>query len=390
MYSEDTLLRLIERIYDAALAPESWPEFLDGLAGVTDGHCVNLMFIETMRPGSSLNTVVRFDPEGIRLYNEHYSALDPWREAVSSRGLFRTAAVGLGRSLIDSKKVAETEFYNDFGRRFGVGGGVTAIIRAEPPVSALLNVSERPHGQEFGENEVLLLRRLLPHLQRSLQVHERLATVAAARSAGEEVLDRLPFGVVLVDASGRAVLVNHAAQQILDARDGLTLHDRNLVAANVAQTTELGNLIAGAIAASQRDSQRAPGGPLAVGRPSLRTPLQVLVTPVRSSEASFGLTLTRAPRAAVFVTDPANGTVAADQVLRVCFQLTPSETLVVRELLQGRNVKEAASELQLTENTVRSYLKAILAKTGCRSQSDLVAHLLRSVAALRSREPEGR
>ena len=38
MYSEDTLLRLIERIYDAALAPELWPMFLEGLSEVVDGH----------------------------------------------------------------------------------------------------------------------------------------------------------------------------------------------------------------------------------------------------------------------------------------------------------------------------------------------------------------
>jgi hypothetical protein len=43
-WPEDTLLRRIERIYDAALVLERRPEFLEALADVIDGHVANLAF----------------------------------------------------------------------------------------------------------------------------------------------------------------------------------------------------------------------------------------------------------------------------------------------------------------------------------------------------------
>jgi hypothetical protein len=44
LWREDTFLRRIERIYDAALVPERWSEFLEALADVIDGHVGNLAF----------------------------------------------------------------------------------------------------------------------------------------------------------------------------------------------------------------------------------------------------------------------------------------------------------------------------------------------------------
>jgi DNA-binding CsgD family transcriptional regulator/PAS domain-containing protein len=382
MYSEDTLLRLIERIYDAALAPGRWPEFLEALADLIDGHVVNLALTNPTLTETAMSFAVRFDPEAQRLYHEHYCVLDPWAKVAIKRGLLRTGVVGLGGSLIEQHELERTEFYNDFGRRFGIMGGVTAVIRADPALTATLNSSQRQGGRQFDESELLLLRRLLPHLQRAFQVHERLSGVAAARIAAEDVLDRVPFGVVLVDASGRAVLVNAAAQQILDARDGLTLRDKMLVTASVPQTTELRALVAGAIAASRGDPLPGCGGALAIGRPSLKRPLQALVTPLRVAGTVFSLSAA-APSAAVFISDPELQPLTNDAILRQFFGLTPAETRLASLLLQQKSVEEAAEILRISLNTARTYMKKLFEKTGTRRQSELVRLLGGGVGQLR-------
>jgi len=96
--------------------------------------------------------------------------------------------------------------------------------------------------------------------------------------AGEDVIERLPFDVLLLDGSGEVLFLNRSAREVLDPRDGLMLRNRRLVSADVAQTSALRTLIDGAIAASQGDLQRPPGGPLALGSIARKTPLQVLVT----------------------------------------------------------------------------------------------------------------
>lgn len=382
VYSERTLLRLIEHIYDAALAPELWPTFLDALADAMKAHTANIGFISTT-DSPTIACAVRFDPEANRKYEEYYARLDPWEIAATRRGLVRTGVVALGDALVPRSEYEKTEFYNDFARAYAFVGGVAAVIRADSSQSALLNVMHRKEGPEFTEREVALLKRLLPHLQRAFDVHQRFDGLVRARGAAEEVIDRMPIGVVLVDASARPFLTNRAAHQILDSRDGLMLRDRMLVTAKPAQTAELRKLVITAIAASRGERLLEAGGAISIRRPSMKRPLQVLVTPLRWTEPK--LLSTVRPCAAIFISDPEVQPLADEMILRQFFGLTPAEARVARELVAGHNVKELSSVLALTENTVRTYVKTILAKTGCRSQSALVAVLLRSVAAVRNR-----
>ena len=290
MYSEDMLFRLVERIYDAAIAPELWPAFLEALAEVMDGHLANLAHTDARGEKIIFGATARFDPEARREYDEHYATLDPWFKSATAKGLIRTGEIELGQRLVSANDYQKTGFYNDFGRGYGFDAGLSVILRMDHNVAAAVSVTQR--GREFGDAELALVRRLLPHLQRALQIHERLTGLAHQRSAAEEVIDRLPFGVVLVDASGRAVLVNRAAQQILDCPDGLMLRDKSLVTTTVPQTTELRTLIAGAIAVSRGELLRS-GGALAIGRPSLKRQLQLLVTPLRTAGASSQSQLSR-------------------------------------------------------------------------------------------------
>src|SRR5690606_16713407 len=88
-------------------------------------------------------------------------------------------------------------------------------------------------------------------------------------------LDALAEGVVVVTASGEAVLVNRAAEAIAAAHDGfdLGMRDRPVSAARHGETVKLRSLVASAASA-------AGGGALRLSRPSGRPPYAVLVTPL--------------------------------------------------------------------------------------------------------------
>jgi len=77
-------------------------------------------------------------------------------------------------------------------------------------------------------------------------------------------------------------------------------------------------------------------------------------------------------RACVIVTDPAAGRDINIQPLAQVFALTPVETRLVSQLVQGRNVQEAARALHLKVETVRTYLKQVFQKTSTHRQVELV------------------
>ena len=60
------------------------------------------------------------------------------------------------------------------------------------------------------------------------------------------------------------------------------------------------------------------------------------------------------------------------QDLREYFDLTPAESRIAVLLCEGRVVKQVALELRISMSTVRTHVRALLAKTGTRRQSQLI------------------
>jgi hypothetical protein len=102
--------------------------------------------------------------------------------------------------------------------------------------------------------------------------------------ATEVALDRLPFGVVIADATGRAVVVNRAAEDMAAANDGLCLSDGRLTASGAQEAAGLACQIAKAAQSAGRRNGEA-GASLSIARPSGRRPYAVLVAPLSPGTA---------------------------------------------------------------------------------------------------------
>jgi DNA-binding CsgD family transcriptional regulator len=106
-----------------------------------------------------------------------------------------------------------------------------------------------------------------------------------------------------------------------------------------------------------------------------------MVAPLRLD--AFALT-SRRPAAIVFITDPERAPVGLQPILRRLYRLTPREAEVTERLLRGQSLEEIRAALGTSIHTTRTQVKRVFAKTGTRSQSDLVRVILRSPAALRT------
>jgi len=163
--------------------------------------------------------------------------------------------------------------------------------------------------------------------------------------------------------------MNRAAERLIATRDVLTLDRGELRAARASDTTRLRSLLADAVATSTAGGVGA-GGTLALGRSSGGRPLMTCVSPLCGRKTHFpGI----APAAAmVIVTDPERGEVPDADVLGALLRLTPAEAKLTRLLALGFTINDAAVDLGLRRDTVRTRVKTIFEKTSTHSQAALM------------------
>ena len=110
---------------------------------------------------------------------------------------------------------------------------------------------------------------------------------------------RLPIGVIIVDATGKLLTQNAAARHILDGRDGLSLQQSRVVAAQPAGSAKLQRLVHEVCRRAERAAD-VTGRTLRVSRPSGRPAFHLFVAPLRP----WGVVGTsESPTAAVFIAD---------------------------------------------------------------------------------------
>ena len=63
------------------------------------------------------------------------------------------------------------------------------------------------------------------------------------------------------------------------------------------------------------------------------------------------------------------------ELVRSLFDLTPAGARVARSLAAGGTVEEIASSGGVSRNTIRTQVRGVLEKTGCRRQAEVVALL---------------
>ena len=198
------------------------------------------------------------------------------------------------------------------------------------------------------------------------------------RSRAQATLNLLATPMLVLNGDMRPLLANASASQLLAGGDGLSLVDDVV---QLWQQSEMGHFRALVDAALGRGEKPARDtGIMTVSRPSGRQPLALLVTAMRSSDASE-----ESPMAVVFLRDPEHRWEVPAQVLQELYDLTPAESRVAIELVNGSSPKEVARTFNVSVNTVRNQIKQTYRKTGTSRQAQLVALMLTTAALVSDR-----
>lgn len=360
MLSEDQFSGLVQAIYDAPLDAAGWSPVVAGLTRHFRGSTACFVR-QDMRTLAGVAATHGTDPHFHDSYFRYYAQRNVlWRTVrrLAPGSLFTEHDV-LGKDAF-----LKSEFYNDWLRPQDVYATLACKLAEEGDTVTVVSV-QRPHRfGDFDGEDLHLLGRLVPHLQRAARMETRLASEAAACDSSAGALDLLAHGVILLDADGIVCFANRRAEEILSANDGLTVVRRHLAASCAQETAPLRKLV---FEAAQRGGT---GGAFRVTRPDARRALDLLVMPLSQKSSPWGPSPTA--QVAILVTDPERTALPSCRLLRDAYGLTRAEAAVTLELLRGADAAAAAESLGLALPTVRTHLRNVFRKTGTSRQADLV------------------
>jgi DNA-binding CsgD family transcriptional regulator/PAS domain-containing protein len=375
---EGTLLELIDLVYAAAEDAERWDVFLRRCGEVLRAPVSAIIFEDLRAHKAKIARIVGMDPALVRQYEQYYAGRNAWIEA----GLPSVSVGQPVRSemLLPDDVLLRTEYYDGMLRPLGARHLLAAFLfRSESAISQISFL--RPHRVgECDERETELFGSLIPHLQRAFQLHRRLVELKSEHELAVEALDRVPVGVLLLDGTGKALLVNRSAREILSGKDGLSLQNDGLHAGRPAETAALRRLLSDALQTGAGKGVGS-GGVLSISRPSLRRPYSVFVTPLRAERSAFGES---GAVAAVFLSDPEKKPETNPEALKRLYGFTPAEARIAERLLRGESIEEAAQDLHVSINTARTHVKSLFDKTDTHRHRELLRILLSGVATIRT------
>jgi DNA-binding CsgD family transcriptional regulator/PAS domain-containing protein len=372
---EEAVERVCELLYEAAAVSETWPKALTALADATGGVNAHFAFWSARDSRAQYFASARPDQGWETLYNTYYGAIAPCRGLLDHR---RPGDWVASHRYFDSAFVRSSEYFNDFLLRIGglysVKGRVFETEARD--AYAIVGVLRSPRAGPLDDAEVAQLAASLNgHLRRAAALHYKLA---AARPSGrllESAIDRLPFGIMVADARGKVLAANRAAQDMLQAGDGLVERNGVLQARQRDAAARLARSLSDAVAAPAK--RPWTGGCLRIPRQLSRKPAY-MVTLAPLSEAVDLASMGGDRAALIVVSDPDREAGSGlGQALQQAFGLTPAEARTASLVGSGLAPQDVADQLGITVGTIRSELKTIFAKVGISRQSELATVVAR-------------
>ena len=342
---------LIERIYEAAVLPERWPavlqEIADGAGAFGGALIARSPAATTMIPSVRAEVIVNaFIAEGWTA-DADYAAplLAEQYPGFRAESAYRTV-----------EEIERLPVHREFYAPRGLIAGVGTVFQGARDDVLHVAIEGFP-SHTAAERAVPRLDRLRAPLGRALSLTSRLGEAQAAMTVTSLDLVGLAAAVVSGDSRLRAANDRFTARlgdRLMDRPSGLRFADRFFQAqfADALTVMEAGAGVRSIAVAATRD------------QPACVIHLLPLKRGARDVFGWDGVLL--------LLAEAANASIPDADLLRLLFDLTPTEARLTRHLVEGRTPAEAAALLGIMDATARTHLRRVFAKTGVRRQAELV------------------
>ncbi|NDU85145.1 MAG: hypothetical protein G3H99_00810 [Ferrovum sp.] len=373
--TENKLLKLVGKIYESVTDPSAMQQLPLSLAQHFQSESCLLFFSHTPTAQDKNNQpppnarlpigTANLGPKVCEAYANYYHTRNEWYARGYKKGF---PAIVLGEELLETRMLMRSEF-SDFCK---LAGGVYQMIGAQWIITqdlvGALGIHRPLTAPSFDEADRQMLRKILPHLQRAFQTHERLALANARNTMAIDLLSSLSIGLFILARNSRILFASPVAEKTMRHSQYFECRENCLRVVNTPQVSRFERLVAGAIKTSSGLSGGA-GGVIFLEEHQGSPSLNLLIAP-------FLTTGLMEPAAVVVFTDPEARIYLPEGQLAESFGLTRSELAVLTALLNGKKLQEYAESAGITYGTARIHLKHLLQKTGNHTQSALIRSML--------------
>jgi len=369
--NEDLLLDTISAIYDASLDSDEWTRALDRVCQITNAVGYNIFLLDHQTGLVPFNTSVGIPDEVLSDYNAHYITIDPGANFYLEQPDLDCYYNYLHTS---EKEIDKEEYYNWLEQ---AGGARYYLAKTFKIGSRLSVISTAQRDKKLGhaqQDDVDLLGKIGPHLQRAVQINQLFEDVDLRVAAAFDALENLPSGIFLFDRAGTIIYLNSSARKAIRITDGLILKRGHLEALHGDENATLQRLI-GEVAKTGSGAGFEYGGVMAVSGSAEKNRYVLQVVPLGQNH---DLLASKRPVGMIILGDPKRYVWLKREQLKALFDLTPAESEIALLLSQGFGQREICARQKISLNTLKTHRRSIFDKIGVRTQAELV-HFLHTV-----------
>lgn len=366
---------LLEQLYASGADARGMSRFLNALREPFNAHITAFHFHDYQHREHDFHHAIGISADEV---TSNAQRIAGGRHLWFERGqrILEAAGVCDSRELASDRELEGTSFYRDFLTFMDIHDGLALGLHSGADGQmAAISINRDHRRGHFKPSDMRLAKRLLPHVRNVYALQQRLSWIETLLGGFRAALDRLQTGAVLLDRHNRIVFSNQEAKRLCAERNGLTERSGRLSALWPPDRKPLEQLIECATAgllSIQPETMllRGPHGQPAATVTALPVPH---ATTVAWSESAV---------VAVVFARPIRPRKPSADALRKIFDLTKAEATLAESLAEGKTLAQAAVSAEKSMATVRTQLRALLAKTGTHRQAALVQLLIATVANL--------
>lgn len=361
--SDEILSSIIGDIYDCALSPEGWTSVMSRITNTIDAAYTTVALTSIDNNKGRFAAHSPWDQEQMRALQDYeLDAIPGLREAVMGDIDMPLRTL----SVVSEAELQQTAFFQEWASPQGLREGCTTKFVHTADRIGLFSTTTWANRPPISAEEQRFLALLSPHLRRASLIGDLLDQTRVTAGLYRGALDSLAVPVILTGADGSVLHANvHAGQMLAEQ---LLMRTRNGVLQAQTQTVSRALLEAIAVAARADTMLGSRGIGLPISAPG-KPPAVAYVLPLSEGTARA---VFRPACAAVFISTAISASPPPEDVLITLYDLTPAEARVVLQIGKGSTAQQCAAALGISENTLKTHLGRIFAKTDTSRQADLV------------------
>jgi DNA-binding NarL/FixJ family response regulator len=384
--THERLSETIADVYAAVGRPQSFNGVLRRIRTLLNASS-GMLFTPFRDPSDSgFGFVDHVNTDLFANYRAYYWDKDPWAREGQRKGLLRTGSVVWDEALISQQALGKEEIYPDLLIPMDTTRICCTVVMGDEDTvipRTYLSVYRGVGSRPFAEDERHALQLLGPHVLQSIRLAYRLEFAESALASVYDALHEVACGVVLVNRDKRIVFMNRAAERLCSGERGLLIsrqlhREPVLRAARAQEDAAFQQAIDSALRLFALNSCVQPqSNPVAVHGALALGPLLVTALPL---PPNMRRTVSQPAQAVVLLEDTAQQHLGGQRLFVTLFGFTPAECRVAEALLGGEHPKAIAERSAVSENTIRTHIKALYEKTNTRRMAALLTMLSRVVA----------